>query len=1172
MELRLLTERPYAETFDRIENELVDEYLEGALSEEERLQFEQHFLKAPQRRDKLSFTTNLRAAARAPAPVARVSPEKHAARWYSSAPAYLKAAALLIAILCVGLAAWLLLGRKSGEEPGIADLRAAYKKQRLVEARVTQLDYAPLPLTRGQEKPNVDEGLLRRAELQLLKDIDENPGAGSHHALGRFYLAGRQFDKAIEQFERALRLEPNNPQLQSDMGAALLERGKDERLEGDAGKSMETLARSLEHLNRALELDNSSLDALFNRAVLYQHMLLPAAAENDWKKYLERDSNSPWADEARRKLQALKEQGQQAGQKKEELSEAFSSAYHVGDVDAAWAAVSRGRSRSGNFVVEQIVKDYLAFAERGQDSEAGQQLRLLSFAGEVENQKAGDRYTLDLAAFYSNASSDQRAAAMKARDLMQLANSHYNRAEIGAALESYSEARSLFDRAGDSCEALFAQSWIGYCELRIPSVKQSIQTFQKLISTYQERQYKSLLAQALHAMSDAQTSKDEISEALSYASRSLFVSEQIQDETNKLRCLQQFTSMQLMLGDYVESLKAGRTGMELAATLSADPKLVWPFYHEAALDFYWLNLPAAALVYEREALRLAEESGWPLIISRSYARLGIIYEKLGDLESAISFGQRALDEGQRVSDSSVRLNILANSSLRLGHLYREAGDYVRSLSSYDDSLRMHEKLGLDIYLYETHKGKFLAYSSLGDDAHAGAELDESLTLFEKYRSKIQEERNRNSFFDVGQNIYDLAIDFAFTRLHDTQKAFEYAETSRARSLLDLLHSSPELIDDGSGPDLRQRAVVRPLGLSEIQQRLPAGVQLLQYALLDDRLIIWVVTREICEARTVPIVADEFKRKVVTYLRMITYMAVDEKEWTGLAKELYETLILPVEPLLSDEKQVYIVPDKVLFNLPYGALMSPETGRYFIEKYSFAETPSANVFVACSEAAQETERPGRETLLAIGDPSFEHVRFPGLQRLPAAVREAKEVAALYGVQPLLGREAQESRVRAAMLRAEVVHVASHYVIDEKFPMLSGLVLTGEQHRVAVQHDSDGELQAFEVYGMKFPRARLVVLSACDTGAERSYQGEGAVGLARAFISAGAPIVIASLWPVDSDATAELMIKFHRYRKLTGLASVQALRRAQLDMLGDSDAAKRQPYAWASFTAIGGLTGS
>jgi CHAT domain-containing protein len=99
----------------------------------------------------------------------------------------------------------------------------------------------------------------------------------------------------------------------------------------------------------------------------------------------------------------------------------------------------------------------------------------------------------------------------------------------------------------------------------------------------------------------------------------------------------------------------------------------------------------------------------------------------------------------------------------------------------------------------------------------------------------------------------------------------------------------------------------------------------------------------------------------------------------------------------------------------------------------------------------------------------------------------------------------------------------------------------------------------------------VLSACSTGIEREYQGEGAVGAVRPFLVAGVPTAVASLWPVDSDATAELMIRFHKHRRQSSQPVVQALREAQIEMLQAADKpAQQHPYYWAPFVVIGGLS--
>jgi CHAT domain-containing protein len=134
------------------------------------------------------------------------------------------------------------------------------------------------------------------------------------------------------------------------------------------------------------------------------------------------------------------------------------------------------------------------------------------------------------------------------------------------------------------------------------------------------------------------------------------------------------------------------------------------------------------------------------------------------------------------------------------------------------------------------------------------------------------------------------------------------------------------------------------------------------------------------------------------------------------------------------------------------------------------------------------------------------------------------------------------------------------------MLSLLPLAGERNPTSKA--SDGVLQAYEFYGMNLSRLRLVVLSACQTAGEQNFKGEGAVGLARPFQAAGIPLVVASLWPVESYSSKELMVMFHKYRKSVGLSTAQALRRAQLDMLKSASAELRNPYNWAAYTVIGG----
>jgi tetratricopeptide (TPR) repeat protein len=602
---RLLRDDSFAEQVGFVEDEIIEDYVRRDLSAGEAERLEKHFFTTPRRRRSLEIVRGLRE--RAIVVVhdgSHEGEEEHVggvltgpgvksdaltARRGTWLGARWKVAAVIAFVLLAGAGAWYAVFHQSPEARGLAALDKAYRRQRPLEARVVGLTYAPFVAKRGTDPEEVDYRARDYSRSLLLDAAENNPTASTLNALGRFYLTQQEFNKAIDQFEKGLRLAPDEAQINSDMGVALMELGNAESPRGQ-GPAMEYFARGLKHLNRALELDDSLLEARYNRALIYQHMMLPQQARAEWESYLQRDAVSPWADEARRNLKIITEQGQQTSQKREQMFEEFVTAYGTDDAALAWRVLSRSRSKTGNFIVERLLDEYLTLAGRSEQDDAAARLRMLQYAGRVEEQAVGDRFTADLANFYAHATEEQKALAARGRALARSAQEQYNRGELERAASRYREAASLFGRASNEGEAMFAEGWAGYCYVRIPDTGRATQVFERLSRAYEERNYRSLLAQSLHALSDIQTSLDEVSKALDYAQRSLKVSEQIQDTANQLRCLQQFVSMHLKLGSYRESLGMGRHALRLAQGLPDDPKLIWPFYHEIAFDFYHLGI------------------------------------------------------------------------------------------------------------------------------------------------------------------------------------------------------------------------------------------------------------------------------------------------------------------------------------------------------------------------------------------------------------------------------------------------------------------------------------------------------------------------------------------------------------------------------------------------------
>jgi len=1178
LELLILSDAELAEELDIAEDELIDEYLDQKLTETEREVFERDFLASPARQRKLVAAEALQRYLQTIPPTPVVVPEGLLSRVsrslqqsFFSSP--LAVAAALFLVVGLGFAVWRITSHRSPVDDGLVALNAAYDRERPTEARITQFNYAPYVTTRGPAAKSVNEADRDRAELIFRNALNERPTPALHHALGKVYLAKNDFDRAIAEFEEARKGDANNALIYADLGAAYLEKGKlgiagNDEARADAGKGLADLGRALENLNKSLELQPSLLEALFNRALCEQKMTLYAKAEEDWRLYLQKDSSSRWAEEARQNLKALEERKARATESEEQLRQNFLQAFATKNEPEAWIALTRSQRRAGNSIVERMLDEYLEQRLRGDTEGAKSVLQLIKFAADVQAQKIDERYTFDLAKIYSGCSLQQCQSLAAARNQMKLASASFNKNEFDEAVRLFTDAETAFAKINDTPEALFAQSWIGVSTLRLSQAEAGVQIFQELSTKFEARGYKFFQAVSLTALGDAYATLNEFSKRLDYANRALTLSERLEDHANVVRCQSHRLGTYLILNDEEKSLDAFLRATVRADYIPPDPKLVWPLYYEAALDFHFLGLPSSALAFAQEAMSLANAADVGLLRSRSWERLGVIYGKQGNFAAAIDSGNRALAEAAKISGDVIRKNMSAHSVLVLGELHAAAGEAKQSIEYFDQSIKAYEDLKSEAYSYRSHKGKLLSLIALHDDAHAQAELDSVLALFEGQRQKIVEESNRDKFFDSGQDTYDVAIAFALSHGNDYVKALDYAEASRARSLFEMMGNGANPIDSPEGRQLLLRGNTAPLTVAEIQQQMPAAGQLLEYAALPDRLVMWVVTPSAVKGAQVSIDAaklDENVRRYVSLLSEHNPSAVDSDQIRAEGSKLSESLLAPVQQFLDPAKQLCIIPDKSLNFLPFAALLN-SSGKYLVEDFQLEQAASANVFVRSSSNATAKERTSTETLLSVGNPDFDSSRFTELADLPEAAREAKEVASFYKPATILsGADASRSRVIRDSATADVIHFATHAVSDPESPLASKLVLARDS--TSASANGGDAFEAFDIYGLQLPRTRLIVLSACQTGIERSYRGEGAVGLSRPFIAAGVPLVIASLWPVESDATANLMISFHRYRKTQKLSTVAALRMAQLDMIHHSSNSENG-YGWAAFTAIGG----
>jgi tetratricopeptide (TPR) repeat protein len=318
-EERLMTDDELFEMLRVVEDELIDEAAARELSADEQARFDRNFLATPDRRARLELSlalhdyvaadpTAVAASKKTNDPVVVDFPppkqESQGTGW-PLRRLYWGLAAAAVILIAIGLGWWIFIPT-SDVSKGLQALNQAYREQRPTEARITGLNYAPPPpVTRGPEPEKFDYVARDRAQRILQDAVAGHPDAQAFHALGQLYLANRQFDEAIKEFAAALKLNPGDAQVESDIGAAYLEKGKADRATENGRQDLADYEESLKHLTRALESDDSLLQARFNRALLYGYLNRTPEAQHEWRIYLKKERDPRWAEEATRRLEAL---------------------------------------------------------------------------------------------------------------------------------------------------------------------------------------------------------------------------------------------------------------------------------------------------------------------------------------------------------------------------------------------------------------------------------------------------------------------------------------------------------------------------------------------------------------------------------------------------------------------------------------------------------------------------------------------------------------------------------------------------------------------------------------------------------------------------------------------------------------------------------------------------
>ena len=651
------------------------------------------------------------------------------------------------------------------------------------------------------------------------------------------------------------------------------------------------------------------------------------------------------------------------------------------------------------------------------------------------------------------------------------------------------------------------------------------------------------------------------------------------------------------LGRYVDALREATQVVEwLDSSGEAEPVLVIDAYAALALAEVFAGHPEKAAPLIGKIKKIGKSFFGDDYKNQRALALGRIHMALQEYAKV-----REVLAGDSINDLNAFLDNLFSGAFIRGRdnwLWQELprmymlnralfgmGEYEQASVGYDRLLAVEQtRQNGEIYWMANFDRGQIA-DRLGDKSAAVNYYRRAIDTLEIQRASINTEANKIGFIGDKQSVYTRIIRLLID-LGRPADAFEYLERSRARALVDLLAKKqdwrPKQQSDRVGQLLRRQLLedeertaqgagknrsddlwraggtetmlelreidpataslvsVTTLSADQVRNALRPEDVLVEYFFEAERLYIFIVSREGYKVKQMPVAGLLDK---VAALRAAIECRTSEA--TSFAIDIYDSIWRPIVSDLGS-RRVLVVPHGPLHYLPFAALYDGQ--HYLIEKHAISLLPSASVLQFLDQTAL-TAVPTAGALI-LGNPDLGSRRL----NLPYAEKEAIRIAELLGSKDLLLKtEASESAFIKRSGQRELIHLASHGDFTAEQPLQSALLL-------AKGGGQDGRLTVDEIYGLEL-NARLVTLSACETGLGKVASGDDVIGLIRGFIYAGASSVLASLWKVDDIATSDLMLHF--YQNQPNLGSSEALRVAQRAMIAKG----LHPFFWGAFYLTG-----
>jgi CHAT domain-containing protein len=1050
-------------------------------------------------------------------------------------------------VLLLFVSMWAAGCDRDGARQAERRLASLLDKTRPGEGRLVDAPWLKVTPPGLQKPPAPEKGSTRGSGL-----AEEGPTSARFSREGAVanLVAGR-VDVAIAELTKAAALEPTKAILWSDLAAAHLQRNT-------AASDPYELVLALSAANRAVHSDPKLVAARFNRALAMERLTLRDRAAAEWRLVLRLEQDRSWKEEDRQHLRAL------------ELP--VSPPDWNGELVTVQKLVAEGRADQVRAIVagseqafreawdEKLLASWVAAESKHLASEAASQLVLARTVANALAATGGDRMPADLVVQLDLL---RRTDPGKLQRLLPGFVAYFEGLALTGKLEpSYAQgltrfqaARSILAAEGTPL-ALWARYRIALCLFQLGDYARARAQLDALIKDPQSAPYQAVQgkAYALAGLIDGSEGRQTASSMAYKAAVAAFT--QVKESPSAAKASGNLAADLGVVGQTAEAWRMLVPALNQPSTYGV-PEVRANLYSNGSELAQQEGETEIALWFQEQMVRHLQRKGRPEGIVSALCKHASLLAAVGKRTAAA--GNLAAARGflQQISDPSQRRSIEGDVLLAEAEL--AAGSPRQAIEKLDVAIPVlrqtsnHYRLGQALLLSAGAK------QALGENDGAESDLQSAIAEIEAQRETISAPNERISYLDRQRDIFNTMIGFQLDRRRKADAAFSFSEQAKARMLWDWIVTGES---SEAPPPSAERAVSPALNLRSLQAALPPNTAMIEYAVLPEKTILWIVRDNGEAPQTVTAGIGE---KALGDLVRRWRRSLEEADSAGIAAlspQLYDRLIRPAGSLIASGERLVLIPDGALHMLPFALLRDGQTGHYLVQDHALTMAPSARVYAESRRRDRELAPLPKRGALVIAAPDFDLDIDPSLPALKFGDTDAAIARVIPGSQVLR----EEGATRRAFLRSAgdfgIVHFGGHSVVNTESPLRSQMLFAKSPDDA-----TRGVLHSGEILRQRFPATRLMVLASCATAAGRVSRTEGVESLAQPFLAAGVPGVVASLWSVGDQGTAEFFQSFYRHLAKTGDAA-GALQAAQIEFLTQRKRGSVDAKIWGAFEVIGG----